>query len=81
MLPGYPDTVRLIVELHRAFLDMPIFDATWLASQPDLQISEFAAMIKLAHTSLSRPFAASYQQQPWSRLQPTLVYLRGMTVA
>jgi sugar phosphate isomerase/epimerase len=80
-LPGYPDTVRLIIELHRAFLDMPIFDATWLASQPDLQMSEFAAIIKLAHASLSRPFAASYQHQPWNRLPPTLAYLRAMTTA
>jgi sugar phosphate isomerase/epimerase len=79
LLPNYPENVRLVVELHRAFLEMPIFDAVWRAAQPDLSVSELVALVELVQASVSRPFDPSYQHDPWKRLEPTLAYLRGMT--
>jgi sugar phosphate isomerase/epimerase len=39
------------IELHRAFFDMPIFDAAWLAARPDLTPAELASVIRLAQAS------------------------------
>jgi hypothetical protein len=79
VLPNYPESVRLVVELHRAFLDMPLFDAAWLAAQPDLSVSELVRLLELVQASVSRPFDPDHQHDPWTRLTPSIAYLRGMT--
>jgi sugar phosphate isomerase/epimerase len=70
-----PD-VRGTIELHRAFFDMPIFEPTWLAAQPELTVSELVSVLRLVRESEGRPFAKDFQMDPVSRLEPTLAYLR-----
>jgi sugar phosphate isomerase/epimerase len=73
---------RLTVELHRAQLSMPIFDSNWLAMQPDLTISEFAAVIEL--TQAPAGVANAWEArgaEPIERLAPTIAYLRGLLPA
>jgi sugar phosphate isomerase/epimerase len=70
-----PD-LRGTIELHRAFFDMPIFEPTWLAAQPELTVSEFVGVLRLVSQSEGRPFTKDFQMDPVSRLEPTLAYLR-----
>jgi sugar phosphate isomerase/epimerase len=67
---------RYTIELHRAFFDMPIFDAAWLAGQPDLTPAELASVIRLAHASRGVTDGQAFQEAPESRLAPTLAYVR-----
>jgi 3-oxoisoapionate decarboxylase len=80
ILAALPNDVRLTIELHRAHLEMPIFDPNWLAAQPELTILEFAAVLKLAQASRSRRLDQSFQTSPSLRLEPTLAYLRALPI-
>jgi sugar phosphate isomerase/epimerase len=65
------------IELHRAYFDMPIFDAAWLAAQPDLTPAELASVIRLAQASRGVTDGRAFQDAPETRLAPTLAYLRS----
>ena len=73
VVPRLPDA-RVNIELHRAFFDMAIFDATWLAAQPDLNMTELVSVLRLVSESTTRPLVKDFQTDPGSRLQPTLAY-------
>jgi len=69
-----------IIELHRAHLQMPAFDTSWLAAQPDLTLPEFAAVLKLVWASDARAqeLVGRFETDPFTRFQPTLAYLRSI---
>jgi sugar phosphate isomerase/epimerase len=75
LLPHLPEA-RATIELHRAFFEMPIFDAAWLSAQPDLTITELVNVLQLVSQSTSKPLAEDFQTNPISRLEPTLAYVR-----
>jgi sugar phosphate isomerase/epimerase len=78
--PGRP--TRLTIEPHRAQLSMPIFNSTWLMTQPDLTISEFAAVVELTQAPAGVATASEANgAEPTARLEPTIAYLRSLLPA
>lgn len=73
------------VELHRAAFDMPVYDPDWLCLQPDLGVTEFASLARMAATTADRlaagafPTLDTYQHDPGSRMAPTLSALAALT--
>jgi sugar phosphate isomerase/epimerase len=74
-------TPSFTVELHRGQFSMPIFDQSWMASQPTVSPAELAEVIR--RTSISerrlarpgRPPREAYQVDVLERLPATLAYL------
>lgn len=64
-----PDAKRY-VDIHRAELEMPIFDPAWLAAHPDLTVTEFAAVAGMAARESAGRFPT--QPPPIERLWPLL---------
>lgn len=64
-----PDA-KLYVDIHRAELEMPIFDPAWLAVHPELTVAEFAAVAGMAEKESARRFPT--QSPPIERLWPLL---------
>ncbi|MEV0697910.1 TIM barrel protein [Saccharopolyspora sp. NPDC050389] len=50
--PQLPEDTRLVLDFHRAELELPYFDQTWLAAQPDATCAELAALA--AHAAADR---------------------------
>lgn len=48
-------TAKPLIELHRGQFAIPAFDPTWLASQPYIQLAEYAALIRSAVRQGSQP--------------------------
>jgi sugar phosphate isomerase/epimerase len=48
-------TAKPLVELHRGQFAIPAFDQAWLASQPYIQLGEYAALVQSAHLQRNRP--------------------------
>lgn len=58
-MPG----ARVWIEMHSGQFSMPVFDAQWLAAQPDIALAEFAAVLAMA---------SRYGQRdvPWDQTRP-----------
>lgn len=58
-MPG----ARVWIEMHSGQFSMPVFDAEWLAAQPDIALAEFAAVLAMA---------SRYGQRdvPWDQTRP-----------
>ena len=74
-------TPKLTVELHRGQFGMPIFDQTFMASEPSIRIEELAEVVRLTVLSeakladAGRPPREAYQVNVLERLPATLAYL------
>ncbi len=67
-------TARPLIELHRGQFAIPAFDPAWLASQPYIQLAEYAALIRSAH--LKRDQAPIDQNDITLRLPAALALCR-----
>jgi sugar phosphate isomerase/epimerase len=69
-------TARPLIELHRGQFAIPAFDPAWLASQPYIQLAEYAALIRSAH--LKRDQAPIDQNDITLRLPAALRLANGL---
>lgn len=60
LMPG----AKIWLEMHAGQFAMPVFDAAWLRSQPQIALPEFAAVLALAQRFGNRPM-------PWDQARPT----------
>lgn len=63
MLALMPDA-KIWIEMHAGQFAMPVFDADWLKSQPQIALPEFAAVMAMAQRFGNRPM-------PWDQTRPT----------
>ena len=70
ILAMVPEAPRWI-ETHRGRFAMPVFDRDWLTAQPDMPLTEFAAVMAMAAHAGTGPIPWD-QATPSTRLAPTL---------
>jgi sugar phosphate isomerase/epimerase len=73
-LPEAGRAVPRWIELHRGQFAMPVFEAGWLAAQPDLTLAEYAAVLARAAAFGGRPIPCD-QDRPLDRLPAMLAAL------
>jgi len=64
------------VEFHRGQFAMPVFDAAWIAAQPDLVLDEYRAALGAAFRHHQLGTQPVDQFDPCARLEPALAWLR-----
>ncbi|MCC6173909.1 MAG: sugar phosphate isomerase/epimerase [Chloroflexi bacterium] len=85
ILGAHRADLPLSLELHKGIFSMDAFDRYWLEEQPDLTVSEYAALVRHAVTCARRLASGeiadpeAFQSVPFSRFQESLRYLRGLT--
>jgi len=63
------------VEFHRGQFAMPVFDAAWVAAQPDLALDEYRGIVGTAFRRFNKHEAPSDQSDPYGRLPAAIEWL------